>query len=97
MPNESEACVESGSGRGIDARAGFSVRRQVRIPVFYKVVELKKDFYADGAGHEVTQAVSKARRDLRKTCDESLLSMIFPSCLSRDCVFSIYHAGFVLF
>ena len=23
MPNESEACVESGSGRGIDVRAGF--------------------------------------------------------------------------
>ena len=23
MPNESEACVESGSGHGIDARAGF--------------------------------------------------------------------------
>ena len=29
-------------------QAGFSVRRQVRIPVFYKGVELKKDFYADG-------------------------------------------------
>ena len=28
-------------------QAGFSVRRQVRIPVFYKEVELKKDFYAD--------------------------------------------------
>ena len=28
-------------------QAGFSVRRQVRIPVFYKGVELKKDFYAD--------------------------------------------------
>ena len=26
---------------------GFSVQRQVRIPVFYKGVELKKDFYAD--------------------------------------------------
>ena len=26
---------------------GFSVKRQVRIPVFYKGVELKKDFYAD--------------------------------------------------
>ena len=26
---------------------GFSVSRQVRIPVFYKGVELKKDFYAD--------------------------------------------------
>ena len=69
MPNESEACVESGSGRGIDARAGFSVRRQVRIQVFYKVVELKKDFSADGAGHEVTQAVSTARRDVRYGCE----------------------------
>ena len=28
-------------------QAGFSVRRQVRIPVFYKGVELRKDFYAD--------------------------------------------------
>ena len=28
-------------------QAGFSVSRQVRIPVFYKGVELKKDFYAD--------------------------------------------------
>ena len=28
-------------------QVGFSVSRQVRIPVFYKGVELKKDFYAD--------------------------------------------------
>ena len=28
-------------------QAGFSVSRQVRIPVFYKGIELKKDFYAD--------------------------------------------------
>ena len=28
-------------------QAGFSVSRQVRIPVFYKGVEMKKDFYAD--------------------------------------------------
>ena len=28
-------------------QAGLSVSRQVRIPVFYKGVELKKDFYAD--------------------------------------------------
>ena len=28
-------------------QAGFSVSRQVRIPVFYNGVELKKDFYAD--------------------------------------------------
>ena len=27
--------------------AGLSVRRQVRIPVIYKGIELKKDFYAD--------------------------------------------------
>ena len=32
---------------------------------------------AEGERHEVAQAVSKARRDLRKTCDESFLSMIF--------------------
>ncbi|MBR2310983.1 MAG: GxxExxY protein [Oscillospiraceae bacterium] len=28
-------------------QAGFSVSRQVRIPVFYKGVELRKDFYED--------------------------------------------------
>ena len=27
--------------------AGFSVRRQVRIPVIYKGIELKKNFFAD--------------------------------------------------
>ena len=27
--------------------AGFSVRRQARIPVIYKGIELKKNFYAD--------------------------------------------------
>ena len=50
-------------------QAGFSVRRQVRIPVFYKGVKLRKDFYADGARHEVTQAVSTARRDVRYGCE----------------------------
>ena len=43
-------------------QAGFAVSRQVRIPVFYKGVELKKDFYADGERREATQAVSTAER-----------------------------------
>ena len=46
-------------------QAGFSVRRQVRIPVFYKGVELRKDFYADGERRGATQAVSTARRNVR--------------------------------
>ena len=49
--------------------AGFSVKRQVRIPVIYKGKVMKKCFYADGARHEVTQAVSTARRDVRYGCE----------------------------
>ena len=51
---------------------------------------------AEGERHEVAQAVSKARRDLRKTCDESLLSMIFSApkqavSILRCFVFRIFH------
>ena len=49
--------------------AGFSVKRQVRIPVIYKGKVMKKCFYADGARHEVTQAVSTARGDVRYGCE----------------------------
>ena len=54
---------------------GFSVSRQVRIPVFYKGVELRKDFYADMVVNDcillelkavstITQAHEKQNREV---------------------------------
>ena len=48
--------------------AGFSARLQVRIPVFYKGVNLHRDYVADGERREAAQALSTARRDVRCFC-----------------------------
>ena len=47
--------------------AGFSVRRQVRIPVFYNGVDLKRDFYAS-----LTKTLPFTRR-----CQTANLCFIF--------------------
>ena len=56
-------------------QAGFSVKRQVRIPVFYKGVELKKDFYADMVIDDVLIEL-KAVSDLNRTHERQIQSYL---------------------
>ena len=55
-------------------QAGFSVRRQVRIPVFYKGVELKKDFYADMVVDDRIIVELKAVSSLKPVHEKQLAS-----------------------
>ena len=55
-------------------QAGFSVSRQVRIPVFYKGVELKKDFYADMVVNDRIILELKAVSSLNQAHERQLVS-----------------------
>ena len=55
-------------------QAGFSVSRQVRIPVFYKGVELKKDFYADMVVNDCILLELKAVSSLNAAHERQLVS-----------------------
>ena len=55
-------------------QAGFSVSRQVRIPVFYKGVELKKDFYADMIVNDRILLELKAVSSLNQAHERQLVS-----------------------
>ena len=55
-------------------QAGFSVSRQVRIPVFYKGVELKKDFYADMVVNDYILLELKAVSSLNAAHERQLVS-----------------------
>jgi hypothetical protein len=55
-------------------QAGFSVRRQVRIPVFYKGVELRKDFYADMVVNDCILLELKAVSSLNAAHERQLVS-----------------------
>jgi len=57
-------------------QAGFSVRRQVRIPVFYKGVELKKDFYADMVVNDCILLELKAVSSLNQAHERQLVSYL---------------------
>ena len=48
--------------------AGFSVRRQVRIPVIYKGIKLKKNFFADGERTDRRSGLKPGAR-LAEACD----------------------------
>ena len=56
--------------------AGFSVRRQVRIPVFYKGVELRKDFYADMVVNDCILLELKAVSSLNQAHERQLVSYL---------------------
>ena len=56
--------------------AGFSVRRQVRIPVFYNGVDLKRDFYADIVVDGTIIIELKAVSSLRKEHEAQLRSYL---------------------
>ena len=55
-------------------QAGFSVSRQVRIPVFYKGVEMKKDFYADMVVNDCILLELKAVSSLNAAHERQLVS-----------------------
>ena len=55
-------------------QAGFSVSRQVRIPVFYKGVELRKDFYADMIVNDKILLELKAVSSLNQAHERQLVS-----------------------
>ena len=57
-------------------QAGFSVSRQVRIPVFYKGVELKKDFYADMVVNDRIILELKAVSSLNQAHERQLVSYL---------------------
>ena len=57
-------------------QAGFSVRRQVRIPVFYKGVELRKDFYADMVVNDCVLLELKAVSSLNAAHERQLVSYL---------------------
>ena len=52
----------------------YSVSRQVRIPVFYKGVELKKDFYADMVVNDCILLELKAVSSLNQAHERQLVS-----------------------
>ena len=54
--------------------AGLSVRRQVRIPVIYKGIELKKDFYADMVVNDRIIVELKAVSSLKPVHEKQLVS-----------------------
>ena len=57
-------------------QAGFSVRRQVRIPVFYKGVELKKDYYADMVVNDRIIIELKAVSQLQQIHERQVVSYL---------------------
>lgn len=64
-------------------QAGFAVRRQVRIPVFYKGVELKKDFYADMIVNDRIILELKAVSSLKPIHEKQLKSYMKSTGLSE--------------
>ena len=56
--------------------AGLSVRRQVRIPVIYKGIELKKDFYADMVINNRIIVELKAVSSLKPVHEKQLASYL---------------------
>lgn len=55
---------------------GFSVQRQVRIPVFYNGVDLKRDFYADIVVNNTIIIELKAVSSLRREHEVQLRSYL---------------------
>ena len=56
--------------------AGLSVRRQVRIPVIYKGIELKKDFYADMVVNDRIIVELKAVSSIKPIHEKQLASYL---------------------
>ena len=69
---------------------GFSVRRQVRIPVFYKGVELKKDFYADMMVDDILIELKAVTR-LNSTHEKQIISYLKCTGMQKGLLLNFDH------
>ena len=72
-------------------QAGFSVSRQVRIPVFYKGVELKKDFYADMVVNGCILLELKAVSSLNAAHERQLVSYMKSTGMKEGMLLNFGH------
>ncbi|MBE6515664.1 MAG: GxxExxY protein [Methanocorpusculum parvum] len=72
-------------------QAGFSVSRQVRIPVFYKGVELKKDFYADMVVNDCILLELKAVSSLNQAHEKQLQSYMKSTGIKEGMLLNFGH------
>ena len=72
-------------------QAGFSVSRQVRIPVFYKGVELKKDFYADMVVNDRIILELKAVSTINPAHEKQLVSYMKSTGIKEGMLLNFGH------
>ena len=72
-------------------QAGFSVSRQVRIPVFYKGVELKKDFYADMVVNDCILLELKAVSTINQAHEKQLQSYMKSTGMKEGMLLNFGH------
>ena len=72
-------------------QAGFSVSRQVRIPVFYKGVELKKDFYADMVVNDRIILELKAVSTINQAHEKQLVSYMKSTGIKEGMLLNFGH------
>ena len=72
-------------------QAGFSVSRQVRIPVFYKGVELKKDFYADMVVNDCILLELKAVSTITQAHEKQLQSYLKSTGIKEGMLLNFGH------
>ena len=72
-------------------QAGFSVSRQVRIPVFYKGVELKKDFYADMVVNDCILLELKAVSTINQAHEKQLQSYLKSTGIKEGMLLNFGH------
>ena len=72
-------------------QAGFSVSRQVRIPVFYKGVELKKDFYADMVVNDCILLELKAVSTITQAHEKQLQSYMKSTGIKEGMLLNFGH------
>ena len=72
-------------------QAGFYVSRQVRIPVFYKGVELKKDFYADMVVNDCILLELKAVSTITQAHEKQLQSYLKSTGIKEGMLLNFGH------
>ena len=72
-------------------QAGFSVSRQVRIPVFYKGVELRKDFYADMVVNDCILLELKAVSTITQAHEKQLQSYMKSTGIKEGMLLNFGH------
>ena len=71
--------------------AGLSVRRQVRIPVIYKGIELKKNFYADMVVNDRIIVELKAVSSLKPIHEKQLVSYLRSTGMPEGILLNFGH------